>query len=40
MRDAADDLAELLQIEPGRHLLGKGGDDLLAAHAVQRLERL
>jgi hypothetical protein len=35
-----DDLAELLEIEPGGHLLGESRDHLIACHLAQRLERI
>ena len=33
-----DDAAKLLEVEPGRHLLGESRYQLLARHPAQRLE--
>src|SRR6516164_4807963 len=36
---ARDDLTELLEVEPGGHLLGESRAQLIAGHRAQRLER-
>src|SRR5882724_8291934 len=35
-----DDLAELLELEPGGHLLGESRDHLIACHLAQPFERI